>query len=219
MDTAIKEKLGDSTERCFSLLLRCCFELKPGQHYRNFLCKMSVVLVQSLMGGGSYSQSCHCMRHYCMLRASQKKVGNCAGQNTVILPVTTSSFTEVMVWWAVLRNRCGSSRNELEALCIKHRDPWEGGKLEGKPLRKIRQSQAVGLASNKSNYPQLLLHPLSSAGFSVFPFHGDLYSSKRELAEGCRWQDFRSDAPCWSCRHHRASELKSGFSDLLMNFL
>lgn len=85
MDTTIKEKLGDSIKRCFSLLLCCCSELKPSQHYRNFCCKMSVVWVQSLMGSGSYSKSCHCMRHYCMLQASQKKVGNCAGWSTDIL--------------------------------------------------------------------------------------------------------------------------------------
>lgn len=61
-------------------------------HYRNFLCKISVVLVQSLMGGSLYSKSCHCMRHYCILQATQKKAGNWAGQNTEIPTLTSKQL-------------------------------------------------------------------------------------------------------------------------------
>lgn len=43
-----------------------------------------------------------------------------------------SSFLEVKVWWAVLRNVCASSPNKYEAITSSTKIPGREGKLEEK---------------------------------------------------------------------------------------
>lgn len=118
MDTAVKAKLWDSIERCFSFLPCCCFELK---------CTTEISSVKLVWFWSSpwwvvayIARAVIAWDTIVFYRQLGKK--QAIEQDKILkFPLwPASSFLEVRVWWAVLRNLCTSSRNKYEAIYIKH---------------------------------------------------------------------------------------------------